>query len=323
MPRLAGQFAGMNVNELLQPAFLDPVWQCGAIALVLWWAVWWREQVARSALPLAVMALAWAACHLAVNRHSYQFPPKPPEDWLVFGAAGLFVLALVAWWCGEKERKIPVGIISALVLAAMTWLALRHMPYLLDRNETPADRNLWTAAGIAGVLVTFLAAEWAARRVSAPALFAGLAIMAALAGLSLWRMDSPDRTAARPLAAAAVAAAGVIAALCHRSKAAVPRGLAGWFAGGVLLLLILGCLSRAANVPVWPMAAAAGVMPAAVLVLWVHGRLFLTGHGLTFIAAMLLAGTALYFVCACDAERIESAVPVTESTGADDTGAYD
>jgi hypothetical protein len=197
------------------------------------------------------------------------------------------------------------------------------MPYLFDRGESAWQRSLWTAAAIAGLLVAFVAAEWMARRVSPAALMTGLAIFALLAALGLWRLASPERTIARPAAAASVALAGAVAALWHRRTAAIPHGVAGWFAGGVALMLLMGCLSRAADVPVWPMAAGVASVPVAALLLCLHARLFLSGHGMAFIAAMLLAGTAVFGTCAWDALRSRGISGATEPTGADDSGAYE
>jgi hypothetical protein len=197
------------------------------------------------------------------------------------------------------------------------------MPYLLDRTESAQDRNLWSAAITGAVILTYAAAEWAARKVPPWSLFAGLTLLAALCGLALWRMGSPDRAAGRLLAAAAVAAAGAGAALVHRHRAAVPRGAAGWFAGGALLLLVLGFLSRAANVPVPPMAVGAAIVPVAALAVVLHVRLFLSGHGITFPAVILLAGSALFALCVQESIRAGAAAPPAESTGADDSGAYD
>lgn len=293
----------------------------GAAALVLWLLVWCREREARSWLPLAVMTVAWIGCHLFVSPLGRQFPPKQPEDWLVYGSAAVFLLAVTAW--RVRGRDIPVSALSALLMAGAAWLALRQLPYLLDRDESAEQRQLWMATGVAGLGVTFFSAERVARRVSPAALFAGMAVFAGLAALGLWRMASPEQMVARPLAAAAVALAGMVAALTRRKVAAVPRGAAGWFCGGVLLLFTFGCLSRAANVPVWPIVAAAAALPAAALLAQLHGRWFLTGHGLTFIAAMLLCGSLVLLLCARDQARLESAPPVLPTVGADDTGAYD
>ncbi len=311
----------MNWHELFQPSFFKPMLWSGGIALLLFVLAWWREREPRVALPLAMLGLVWVVCHVRVFTLSYLVPPKEAVDWLVPGAEALALLGLVAWW--QRERHIPVAFLSALILTVATCLALRQLPWLLEHGESPAQRLIWTAAGCMGVLAAFVSAEWAARRVSPAAVLAGLAILSLLAGLGLWRMASPERMIARPFAVAAMAAGAAVAALLRSRTAVLTPGMAGWIGGGIIVVFSGGCLSRVAAVPVWPMAAAVAGIPAAALLVALHRRMFVSGIGMAWLGGMVLAGVAVFGLCAADQQRQE-AVPVSPaSTGADDTGAYD
>lgn len=311
----------MNWPELFQPSIFKPMLWSGGAALLLFLLTWWREREARSALPVAVLGLVWVVCHMKVYPLSYLVPPKEAVDWLVPGAEAMVLLGLVAWW--QQKRNVPVAWLGALFVAAAAWLALRQWPWLLDRGESPAQRLLWSAAGVAGVLAAYVSAEWAARRVSPAAVLAGMAMLALVAGLGLWRMASPERMVARPLAVAALAAGATLAACLRRQTAVLTPGMAGWIGGGILVLFFCGCLSRATSVPVWPMAAAIAGMPVTVLLVATHRRRCLSGAGLAWLAGMAIAGTAVYWLCAANQQR-QSMMPASPvSTGADDTGAYD
>ena len=294
----------------------------GGAALLLFSLTWWREREAQSALPLAVLGFAWVVCHIMVFKLSYLVPPKEAVDWLVPGAGALLLTGLAAWLL--RGRRIPVLVCcSALLIVAAAWLALRQMPWLLDRDETATQRFLWTGAGIAGVLAAFVAAECIALRVPPAAVLCGLALFALLAGLGLWRIASPDRIVARPLAVAAMTGGAALAALLRRRTAVLAPGMAGWISGGILILFFCGCLSRASAVPVWPMAAAAAGIPAAALLAAVHRRLFVSGTAPAWLAGVILSGTAILWLCSADQKQLEAVPSIPSSTGADDTGAYD
>ncbi len=294
----------------------------GGVALLLFFLTWLREREPQSGLPLAVLGFAWVVCHLTVFKLSYLVPPKEAVDWLVPGAEALLLTGLGARLL--RGRRIPVLVCcSALLIVATAWLALRQMPWLLDRGETAAQRFLWTGAGIAGVLAAFVAAESIALRVPPAAVLCGLAVFALLAGLGLWRMASPERIVARPLAVAAMTGGAALAALLRRRTAVLSPGMAGWISGGILILFFCGCLSRADAVPVWPMAAAAAGIPAAALLVAVHRRLFVSGAAPAWLAGAILSGTLILWLCSADQQRLEEVLSIPPATGADDTGAYD
>lgn len=311
----------MNWHELFQDAVVKPLQWSGGVALLLFLLVWWREREAQSALPLALLGLAWVVCHLAVSRLSYLVPPKEAVDWLVPGAAMLVLLGTGGWLM--PRRKIPLIALSALLIAVTVWLALRQLPWLMERGESAGRRTLWAVTGIAGVLMAFASAEWTARRVSPAALLCGMAVIALLAALGLWRMASPKPMITRPLAVAAMAAGAAVAAWLRRQTAVLTPGMAGWLSGGILVLFFYGCLSRVTAVPVWPLAAAVAGFPAAMLLVAIQRRLFLSGAALAWLAGTLLTGTAVFWLCDIDHKRVESAPVIPEATGADDTGAYD
>ncbi|HWB02255.1 MAG TPA: hypothetical protein VG796_04470 [Verrucomicrobiales bacterium] len=308
----------MNWHDLLQSAYWQPMAQCGAGAFFLFLLVWWQRRNDSSAWPLVAGGAAWMACHVVVSTFSYQIPPKQPVDWLMPGSIELTLTALLASW--KKWPGPVVMVLAGASLLAVTWLALRQMPFLLERKETPVERHFYIAAGIGGVFLTFLGAEWVARKISPAALMAGLAVFAFLTALSLWRMISPQNMVARPLAAAALCAGAALAACLRFRIAVVTPGVAGWLSGGILVFFAFGCLSRAANVPLAPMGAAAAALPAAALFVLIYRVLFSTGHGLAFLAAMLFSGTAVF---AWSNRAEEKPAPVPVETGADDTGAYD
>jgi hypothetical protein len=308
----------MNWHDLLQPACWQPMAKCGAGAFLLFLLVWWREYREPSSWPLVAAGVAWMACHFAVSFFAWQIPPKQPVDWLMPGSAELTLTATLASW--KRWPGPVVMVLTAASLLAVTWLALRQMPFLLDRKETPVQHHFYIAAGLFGVFLTFLAVEWVAPRIPPAALLAGLTIFALLTALSLWRMISPENMIARQLAAAALCAGAALAACLRMRVSVVTPGMAGWLSGGILILFIFGCLSRAANVPLAPMAAAATALPAAALFVLLFRTLFAAGHGLAFLAAMLLAGTAIFAWSNREEQKLAS-TPV--ETGADDTGAYD
>lgn len=311
----------MNWPELFQPAFRNPMVWSGGAAFLLFLLVWWREREARSALPLALLGLVWVLCHMIVNKLSYLVPPKEAVDWLVPGAEAMVLLGLMAWW--QQKRNIPVGWLSALFVAAAAWLALRQLPWLLDRGESPVQRLWWSVAGVAGVLAAFASAEWAARRLPPATVLGGLAMLALVAGLGLLRMAFPERMVARPLAVGALAAGAAVAACLRRQTAVLTPGMAGWIGGGILVLFSCACVTRAPSVPVWPMAAVMGGIPATVLLVTIHRRRCFSGAGLAWLTGLAIAGTAIYWLCAANQPR-QTANPASPvSTGADDTGAYD
>lgn len=318
----ARHFGGMNWHELLQPSMVKPMLLSGGAALLLFSLTWWREREAQSALPLAVLGFGWVICHIMVFKLSYLVPPREAADWLVPGAEALLLTGLAMWLLRGTRISLLVCC-SALLIAAAAWLALRQMPWLMDRGETAAQRLLWTGAGIGGVLAAFVAAERTALRVPPSAVLCGLAVFALLAGLGLWRMASPERIVARPLAVAAMTGGAALAALLRRRTAVLTPGMAGWISGGILILFFCGCLSRASAVPVWPMAAAAAGIPAAALLVAVHRRLFVSGAAPAWLAGVIFTGTVIFWLCSADQKRLESLPSAPPSTGADDTGAYD
>ncbi len=311
----------MNWHDLTKLSLIEPMFWCGGGATLLFCLAWWREKEAGTALPLALLGLAWALCHIRVSTLSYLVPPKEAVDWLVPGAEALGLIGLVAWLV--RGRRIPIMALSALLMAVAAWLALRQLPWLMERSESAGQRLLWTAAGITGVLAAFVAAEWAARKISPAGLLIGLAVFALLAALGLWQMASPERMIARPLAVAAMAAGAAAAAWIRRRTAVLTPGMAGWMSGGILVMFICGCLSRVAAVPVWPLAAVVAGIPASAILVWSHGRLFIDGKPLAWFAGALLSGAAVFWLCAADRNRLEMAPVSAEATGADDTGAYD
>lgn len=311
----------MNWHELLEPSVSKPLLWSGGVALLLFFLTWWRQRESETALPLAVLGLAWAVCHLKVFPLSYLVPPKEAVDWLVPGAAALFLTGLLGWLLHGRQTSLMV--FSALLLSASAWLALRQLPWLMDRGESAEQRLLWTGAGIAGILAAFFAAENVSRRVSPAAVLCGLAMVALLGGLGLWRMASPERMIARPLAVAAMTTGAAFAALLRGRTAVLTPGMAGWIGGGVLLLFFGGCLSRVAAVPLWPMAAAAAALPAAALLAAIHRRLFVSGSAPAWMAGALFAGTVIFWLCSPDQKPLDTAPAFPATTGADDTGAYD
>ena len=315
------QAARMNWSELFQPAFRNPMQWSGGAALLLFLMAWWREREAGSALPLGLLGLAWVVCHVKVNALSYIVPPRDAVDWLVPGASVLLLAGVGAWLM--PRRRISVMGLSALLITVAACLALRQLPWLMERGESAGQRLLWTGAGIAAVLAAFVSAEWTARRVSPAALLMGMAVIALLAALGLWRMASPERMVARPLAVAAMAAGAAAAAGLRRGTAILTPGMAGWMSGGILVLFFCGCLSRVSAVPVGPLAAAVAGVPASALLVWLHRRSFLSGTGLAWLAGALLTGTAIFWFCAADQRQLEATPLSVETTGADDTGAYD
>jgi hypothetical protein len=258
------------------------------------------------------------ACHLVVSLFSYLIPPRQAVDWLMAGSAELTLTALLASW---KRWPGPVVMIfSAVTLLAAGWLALRQLPFLLVRNEPPVQRELSIVAGLAGLLAVFCTAELSARKVTAAALLGGLSVFALLLAVSLWRMVSPPNEIARTLAAAAVCAGAAVAALVRYRHAVIAPGMAGWLGGGIVVYFAFGCLTRAADVPLQPLGAAAGALPAAAILAMVFRRVFAAGQSVAFLAAMVLAGTGVF---ALSPPKEEKAPAKPVETGADDTGAYD
>lgn len=311
----------MDLMDLFQPAVVKPMALSGCVALLLMLLAWWRESTARTSWPLAALGIAWVACHFAVNRLSYTFPPRMGVNWLVFGSAALVLLALAARWV--KIPRPAVGNASGCILLVVCWLVLGHRGFLLHPDETSAQRTMWTAAGSTAMVITFFSAEWAARKVPPAGLLAGIAIFTAMTALGLRRMAFPDRIVVLPLAAAAAAAGAALAASLRPRAAVLTDGWAGWFCGSVYIVFVEGCLSRASNVPLWPMAGAAAGVPAAALLLALFRQVFHGGQGIAVIAALMLSGTGLFWLCARDQVRIEETPAAPQATGADDTGAYD
>ncbi len=318
-----GQFGRMKFSELMQSAYLIPAARGAGIGLVLFLAVWWRERRS-GGFALLALGLAWVLCHLVVNANSYLFPPKETADWLVFASLGLVPVAVVAWL--RQRGECVAAVCAAVLLGAAAWLALHKLSWLLERGESGMQRQLWTAGIVAAVLTAFAAGEAAARKVPAGAMAGALAAFAGLGAFSLLHMAMPERITARLLAVAGLAAglavACVVLHLRRRPLGQLPTGMAGWLAGGVVLLFILGCLSRASGVPLLPMAAAGLALPLAVVVLYTGNRL-LGGSGRIFSAALVLAGAVLVWLAMKDVNRPVAAPAATAPTGADDTGAYD
>jgi len=314
----------MEISDLMRKALLLPAAQCAGLGLGLFLAVWWRDRRV-AGYPLLLLGLAWAVGHLLVNPNSYLFPPKESADWLVFGGLALALLAAVAWIARRGDAGLTV--IAALLLAVTAWLALQKLSWLLDRTESSSQREAWTAGFIAAVLVVFAAAEFAARKIPAAAAAAGLAVFAAGSGLALWQLAMPERITARLFAAAGLAAGVASAAwlaclLRPRAGLTLPPGLAGWIAGGSVLLFILGCLSRAAGVPLEPMVATVAGLPLAALLRAAFARSPDRGVYLWIAVVALAGGTAVWMAArdqAAPAAPAESSAP----TGADDTGAYE
>lgn len=312
----------MIFSDLLQPAFLIPAARCTGLGLVIFLGVWWNERRG-GGFALPALGLAWALVHLMVNANSYLLPPKESADWLVFGALGLVPAALAARILKlEKGAALP----AALLLAAAAWLALHKLSWLLDRTESPAQRVLWTAGIVAAVVAAFASAEFAARKVPPGAVAGGLAFFAITAALALRHMNMPERSIARLMAAAGLLAgiglACMVPYFLRRPLAGMPRGMAGWLAGSVVLLFILGCLSRASGVPLLPMSLAAAALPVAALAVFAGHRLT-GGVGLVFVTALAVTGGALVMACSGKLEAPAATAPSAAPTGADDTGAYE
>jgi len=311
----------MNFLDFLPPAFRIPA-ACAGLGLGIFLSVWWNERRG-GGFALPALGLVWALVHLMVNPNSYLFPPKESADWLVFAALGLVPAALAA-----RIMKLEKGgsLAAALLLAAAAWLALHKLSWLLDRTESTAQRLLWTAGIVATVVAAYASAEFAARKAPPVAVAGGLAVFAVAAALALRHMNMPERSIARLMTAAGLLAgiglATVVPYLLRRPLAGLPRGMAGWLAGAVVLLFILGCLSRASGVPLLPMSLAAAALPVAALVVFAGCRL--TGSaGLVFASAMSVSGVALALMAAGKIEKPAAAVPSSTPTGADDTGAYE
>lgn len=323
MRRGGGQFGRMKFSELMQSAYLNPA-ACGAgLGLGLFLAVWWQARRS-GGFALLMLGLAWVLCHLVVNGNSYLFPPKESADWLVFASSGLVPVAVVSWL--RQRGEGVAAVCAAVLLGAAAWLALHKLSWLLERGESAWQRQLWTAGIVAAVLAAFAAGEAAARKAPAGAVTGALAAFAALGAFSLLQMAMPERITARLFAvaglAAGVTAPALVLQLRRRPVGTLPPGMAGWMAGGVVLLFILGCLSRASGVPLLPMAAAGMALPLAVVVLYTGHRL-LGGSGRIFSAALVLAGAALVWLAMKDVNRPAATPAATAPTGADDTGAYD
>jgi hypothetical protein len=314
----------MEISELMRKAFLIPAIQCAGLGLVLFLAAWWRERQS-GGFALVLLGLAWAVGHLLVNANSYLFPPKESADWLVFGGVGLAGAAALLWIARRGDGALTIA--AALLLMVVSWLALHKLSWLLDRTESSAQREAWTAGFIAAVLLSFAAAEFAARKSPADATAAGLALFAACCGVALWQLAMPERIPARLFAAAGLAAGAAGAAwlaclLRPRQGMTLPPGMAGWIAGGIVLLLILGCLSRAAGVPLQPVIAAVATLPLAALVLLAAQRS--PGRGAALFLAVIAAGGGMV-VWRASLDQSAPAVPMEQAapSGADDTGAYE
>ena len=88
-PRLAfrlrsGDGSAMNVEDLLQPAYVKPVLITGSVAMVAFSLAWWPKAAVRRAWPLIALAVSWIILHAAVHPLSYLWPPRQGIDWLVF-----------------------------------------------------------------------------------------------------------------------------------------------------------------------------------------------------------------------------------------------
>ncbi len=315
----------MEFGELFRKAYLLPAAGAAGLSLVLF-LIAWRHERRDAGYSLLLLGLVWVAGHLLVDANSYLFPPKESANWMVFGAAGLALAAGVSWIM--KRGDSALTIVAALLLAVAAWLALQKLPWLLDRAETSAQREAWSAGFIAAVLVSFAAAEFAARRVPAVAVAAGLAVFADLSGLTLWQLAMPEPVTARLFAVAGLAAGAVVAAwLCCAMRARpgmmLPRGMAGWIAGGSVLLFILGCLSRAGGIPMEPLTAAAAGLPLAAVVALAAARLRPGSAGPIFVAVAGMCGAGMVWLAAREVSRPAPAAEESAPTGADDTGAYE
>lgn len=312
----------MNVQDLLQPVYLKPAAVCGTVALLTFGLAWWLRDGARRGFPLAATALSWIACHVLVNTMSYLWPVRQGIDWFVFASGVLVIVALIGSW-KRLSAGVMTGVAGVLALAAF-WLAMRQMPYLLERGEPPFQRLWLSLAGAAGVAGAFASAEWIARRTSPAAILAGQALLALGLALGLFRMGSGERLVALPLATGAAAAGAFVATVIFRRRAVAMAGAAGWMAAGLVTLFLWGCLSRATQVPVVPMAAVLVIYPSAALAAAAFGRLFLDGRGLAAAGVLFAAGAGILALCPPPeppSAPLPSAAPA--ATGADDTGAYD
>jgi hypothetical protein len=312
----------MNVQDLLQPVYVKPAAVCGTVALLTFGLAWWLRDGTRRGFLLAAAALSWIACHVLVNTMSYLWPVRQGIDWFVFASGMLVIVTLIGSW-KRMSGGVMTGVAGVLALAAF-WLAMRQMPYLLERGE-PSFQRLWLSfAGAAGVACAFASAEWIARRTSPAAILAGQALFALGLSLGLFRMGSGERLVALPLATGAAAAGAFVAAVIFRRRAGDMAGAAGWMAAGLVTLFLWGCLSRATQVPVVPMAAVLVIYPAAALAAAAFGRLFLGGRGLAAAGVLFAAGAGILALCPPSeppSAPLPSAAPA--ATGADDTGAYD
>src|SRR5688572_9553079 len=121
----------MDWHDFLQRAYWMPAAKCGGWALLLFLPVWWRERRESSSWPLSATGAACIPCHLAVSFFSFLIPPKQAVDWLMTGSEGVTVAALLSLW-----KRWPSPAIRAIAVAALmtaSWLALRQMPFLLER----------------------------------------------------------------------------------------------------------------------------------------------------------------------------------------------
>jgi hypothetical protein len=311
-----------KLSELMPSPYIIPAAGGAVLGLALFLGLWWRERRG-GGFALLMVGLAWGLCHLIVNPNSYAFRPGDSADWLVFGGLALVPVAGVAWVRGRGTGVAAV--VAGLVLAVVSWLALQKFRWFLERGETPRELWLWTSGIISAVLAAFGAAEAAARRVPAIIMMASLAIFTALAAVAMVQLTMPERTTARLLAVTGLAGGAAVAGLVHHWRRQAPGllspGVAGWLAGGTVLLFVLACLSRVPGVPLLPMGIAAAALPAAALLVYTCGRI-LGGSSPVFLAVLLVSGAAVAWFSGQDrAQLAETSAPA--ATGADDTGAYD
>lgn len=311
----------MHLSELLQPFFLKRAAACLGIGFLLFASVWKLGGNRRGPLTLAALGGAWIACHLVMSILSVIFPPKEASDWLLAGS-GAVVLVAGLFVFHQSNFKL-MAVAAAVLLAVTLWLMLGKIPYLLAPNESLAERQQWTLLGIAAVLLVFASAEWLAHGLPAASVWKSMAVFAAAAGLSLWKLDSQSRMVMLPLALALMACGAALASLLLRSRAVIPPGLAGWFAGGIVVLFIRAALSRAESVPLVSVGVAVAAMPAAALLVSVWRRVRLGDSGLAAIGAVVMTSAGIFWSASAKQQHVQTQPAPSISTGADDTGAYE
>ena len=315
----------IKLSELAQPVYYQPAALGAAAGFGLLLAGWWLPAGRRSAgLVLLLFLLGWVMGHILVDATSYTFKPAQAANWLVFGALGVAVPAIVAWL--RRSGTGAVSIVAGILLAVASWLALQKVPWFFSRAETAQEKWLWTSGIISAALLNFGSAEAASRTIPAARLLCGLGVYALSAGAALFILSMQDKDVARLLAAGTFCTGAAIAGLFHalRKKAPgeLPPGAAGWFAGAAFLLFILACFGSVSGVSAALLGAAAAIWPLGAALLYLPARPS-PARSLLFLPLLVCGAVALPVLAGFYRNQPPPPASSTPSTGADDTGAYD